>query len=82
MQCNLGSEIAQNSLRMGHRVAIYSIILLGMPFIEWCRVNPDVQRIQNIYYKGGEGVFKAEIQPDEVEPCFQKFLDTIAVSKN
>ena len=42
--------------------------------------EPDqsIQRVQNMYGKGGKGVFNAELRRDEIFPSFKIFLDTIA----
>ena len=37
-----------------------------MVYIRWYLVNPNVQRVQNMYGKWGYGVFKAELRADEV----------------
>ena len=37
-----------------------------MVYFLWYVVNPHVQTVQNIYGKGGEGVFRAELRPAAV----------------
>ena len=44
-------------------------------------MNPYVQRVQNMYGKGWQVVFKAELQAAEVDPHFQKKIEQIAVSE-
>ena len=41
-----------------------------------------VQVVQNMYAKGGSGVFKAELWPAEVDPRFKICLDQFAVLRN
>ena len=41
-------------------------------------MNPDVQRVQNMYGKGGWEVFKGELRTAEIELCFGNLLDQIA----
>ena len=50
-----------------------------MLYIKWYLVNPYVQRVQNMYGKGGVVVSKAELKPDEVDPHFKICLDQFAV---
>ena len=45
----------------------------------WPKKSFFVQLVQNIYGKGGYGVFKAEFRAAEVDPCFKIFHDQIAV---
>ena len=42
-------------------------------------VNPHIQRVQNMYGKGGQKVFKAELRPAEVNPRFEIFGDANSV---
>ena len=42
-------------------------------------MNPHVQGVQNMYGKGGKGVFKAELRADVVDPNFKICRDAIAV---
>ena len=41
-------------------------------------VNPHVQRVQNMYGKGGLRVFKVELWAAEVDPLFEICSDVIA----
>ena len=43
-----------------------------MSYIGWFHVKEHVQSFQNMYGKGGEGVFKAELRPAKVDPRFKK----------
>ena len=48
------SEMTQiNNKITGHLIAIYSFFLIGVAYIGWYLLNPHVQRIQNMYGKGG-----------------------------
>ena len=38
----------------------------------WYVVNPHVQMVQDMYGKGGKGVFKAELRAAEVDPHLEK----------
>ena len=49
--------------------------------IRWCLVNPHVQRVQNMYGKGGLRVFKVELWAAEVDPLFEICRDLFAVSQ-
>ena len=42
-------------------------------------MNCHVQRVQNMYGKGGFGVFKAELRAAEVDPRFKIYLNLFAV---
>ena len=50
-----------------------------MVYIRWYLVNCHVQRVQNMYGKGGFGVFKAELRAAEVDPRFKIYLNLFAV---
>ena len=51
-----------------------------LPQVQGVPVNPHVQRVQNMYGKEGQGVFKAELRAAEVDPRFEICREPIAVS--
>ena len=50
-----------------------------MVYFGYHLVKAHVQRVQNMYGKGGVVVSKAELKPDEVDPHFKICLDQFAV---
>ena len=50
-----------------------------MAYIRWYLVNPHVQKIQNMYGKGGKRVSKAELQTAKVDPYFERKKTPLAV---
>ena len=59
--------------KKGRLIAICSIFFVGMAYLRW---NPHVQKIQNVYGKGGQRVSKAELQTAKVDPYFERKKDT------
>ena len=50
--------------KLSRRITFYSIFLIGMAYIWWDLVIPFVQRVQNMYGKGGGG----SLRPIQSQP--------------
>ena len=66
------SEITKKSPKTDHSIAIYYNFWIGMLYFGNHLMNPRVQVVQNMYGKGGKGVCKADLQPPEVDPYFER----------
>ena len=68
------SPVEPTTVQYNPPVSPHSLLCLVFHFSTESCVNPHVHRVQNMYSKGGYGVFKAELRPAEVDPSSEKIF--------